>query len=58
VYLAENRRKCLVIRFSDNPGLPCSETGAKEGFRPPNNGCIKRSMKKADALFEESSAIF
>jgi hypothetical protein len=41
----------------DNPGLPFSETGAKDGFKPPRRGCIRRS-KNADVLLPESSAMF
>jgi len=57
-YRAENRRKLRVIRFRLNPGFPVSERGAKEGLRPANSGCTRRSMKKAEALFGDSSAIF
>jgi len=37
--------------------LPFSDTGAKEGFSPPKIGCTRRSMKKAEALLGDSSAI-
>lgn len=42
----------------DNPGLPFSDTGAKDGFKLPRRGCIRRSMKNADVLLADSSVIF
>jgi hypothetical protein len=56
-YRAENLRKFRVMWLMDSPGLPLSETGAKDGFNPPRSGCTRRSMKKADVLLGESSAI-
>jgi hypothetical protein len=58
LYRAENRRKLPVIRLMESPGLPVSETGAKDGFSPVSSGCIIRSTKNAEARWGDSSAIY